>query len=57
VRSGGSYCSEDERVARFGLGERARVEQVEVRWPSGAVDRRAGVPADQVLLLREGERQ
>jgi hypothetical protein len=55
VRSGGSYCSEDERVARFGLGERARVEQVEVRWPSGAVDRRADVPADQVLLLREGE--
>jgi hypothetical protein len=55
VRSGGSYGSEDERVARFGLGQAARADRVEVRWPSGAVDRRTDVPANQTLLIREGE--
>jgi enediyne biosynthesis protein E4 len=55
VRSGGSYASEDERVARFGLGEQTRVDQLEVRWPSGTVDRMTGVPANQTLILREGE--
>jgi hypothetical protein len=55
VRSGGSYGSEDERVARFGLGELEKAEQVEVRWPSGTVDRRKGVAADQVLVVREGQ--
>jgi hypothetical protein len=55
VRSGGSYGSEDERVARFGLGEQRRVEQVEIRWPSGTVDRLENVPANQVLTVREGE--
>jgi hypothetical protein len=55
VRSGGSYCSEDERVARFGLGALTRVDQVEVRWPSGTVDRLAAIPANQILLIREGQ--
>jgi hypothetical protein len=55
VRSGGSYASEDERVARFGLGASARVDQVEVRWPRGAVSRLADVMVDQVLSVREGE--
>jgi hypothetical protein len=55
VRSGGSYASEDERVARFGLGARTQAEQVEVRWTNGGVDRLANVPANQRLVIREGE--
>jgi enediyne biosynthesis protein E4 len=53
VRSGGSYCSEDEHVARFGLGDLASAERVEVRWPDGTVEQRANVAANQVLLIRE----
>jgi hypothetical protein len=55
VRSGGSYASEDERVARFGLGTAARVERLEIRWPTGAVQELHDLAADRVLLVREGE--
>ena len=53
VRSGGSYCSEDEHVARFGLGHLTQVERVEVRWPIGTVEQRVNVPTNQVLVIRE----
>jgi hypothetical protein len=52
IRSGGSYCSEDERVARFGLGEHTRADRIQIRWPDGQVAHRANVPADQVLVVR-----
>jgi hypothetical protein len=55
VRSGGSYASEDERVARFGLGGESRVERLEIRWPNGAVERLQDLAADQVLTVREGQ--
>jgi hypothetical protein len=31
------------------------VESVEVRWPSGRVDRYAGLAADRAYLVREGQ--
>jgi hypothetical protein len=53
IRSGGSYCSEDEHVARFGLGDLTQAERVEVRWPNGSLEQRANVSANQVLVIRE----
>jgi hypothetical protein len=55
IRSGGSYGSEDERVARFGLGEQARADRVEVRWPDGKVEQRENVSANQVLVIGRRE--
>jgi hypothetical protein len=40
-------CSNDPRV-RFGLGDVKVVDEVVVRWPSGAVEKREKVPACQV---------
>jgi hypothetical protein len=37
----------------FGLGD-ATVADLEVRWPSGAVDRLAAVAADRVVTVIEG---
>ncbi len=51
---GGSYQSACDPRLHFGLGDRAWVEEVEVRWPSGRVDRHLGLPADAGYLLREG---
>jgi hypothetical protein len=53
IRSGGSYGSEDERVARFGLGELSHTDRVEVRWPDGKVTQEIAVPANRVLVIRE----
>jgi enediyne biosynthesis protein E4 len=52
---GGSYQSASDPRLHFGLGESKRIEQVEIRWPSGQVDRHAGLDADSGYLLREGD--
>jgi len=53
VRSGGSYISQSDLRVHFGLGD-ATVADLEVRWPSGAVDRLAAVTADRVVTVVEG---
>jgi hypothetical protein len=53
VRAGSSYCSTSMRRLHFGLGDTARVEQVEVRWPGGEVSRLGPLRADQRLTLVE----
>ena len=54
VRSGGSYCSQSELPATFGLGGGASAGPLEVRWPSGAVDTVASVTAGESLTIEEG---
>jgi len=55
VRSGGSYISQSDLRVHFGLGDRDRIEQLEVRWPSGIVDKLENVAADQFLVVEEGK--
>ena len=45
--------SGDPRL-HFGLGPAVRVDEVEVRWPSGRVERFRDLNADTGYLLREG---
>jgi tetratricopeptide (TPR) repeat protein len=52
---GGSYQSTGDPRLHFGLATATRVELVEVRWPSGGIDRFTGLPADTGYLLREGD--
>jgi tetratricopeptide (TPR) repeat protein len=52
---GGSYQSAGDPRLHFGLGPSTRVERLEVRWPSGRVDRFRGLDADRGYLVREGE--
>ena len=53
---GGYGYSQDELVAHFGLGDRARVDRLEIRWPSGQVDLLTDIPADQQIRVFEGRR-
>lgn len=53
VRSGGSYLSQNDLRVHFGLGA-AETADLELRWPSGLVDRLKGVKANQVLTVTEG---
>jgi hypothetical protein len=52
VKSGSSYCSQSELGVTVGLGAAARAD-VEVRWPSGHVDRLAGVSANATITVQE----
>lgn len=54
VRSGGGYCSSHDLRVHFGLGAQARVDEVEIRWPSGAVEHLTNLPTDRIVTVREG---
>ena len=53
VQSGGSYLSQSELVLHFGLGDHARADSVEIRWPSGQTSILNEVKAGQVLTIRQ----
>jgi hypothetical protein len=53
IKSGGSlYCQSDLR-AHFGLGDRMRVDRLEIRWPSGIRQTIENLAVDQVVTVRE----
>lgn len=54
VRTGSSYLSSSEKTVTFGLGSAARVDSLVIEWPSGRVERFAGVEASQELHVIEG---
>jgi hypothetical protein len=51
----GGYLSQNELVLTFGLGNAARVNSMEVTWPSGQVDRLLNVDAGQTITVQEGK--
>ena len=52
--SGGSYLSSHDPREILGLGPVPRADWIEVRWPSGAVDRMEGVQSGSYVTVREG---
>jgi hypothetical protein len=54
VRSGGSYLSQSDLRVHFGLGKAAKVDAVEIRWPSGKVEQIKDLAADKFYAVLEG---
>jgi hypothetical protein len=54
VRSGSSYISQNDLRVHFGLGQAAKMDSVEVRWPSGLVERFNDLSVDAIHTLKEG---
>jgi hypothetical protein len=54
VRSGSSYDSNSDMRVHFGLGAATKIEWVEVRWPSGLVERFENLTVDGIHTLKEG---
>jgi hypothetical protein len=52
---GGSYLAASDPRLHFGLGTTDRVDQLEIRWPSGRVDRHFGLRGDRGYLFQEGD--
>jgi enediyne biosynthesis protein E4 len=55
LRSGSSYLSASELVLTFGLAQREKADNMEIRWPSGQVDRISNVAAGQTINITEGK--
>ncbi len=53
VLSQSSFYSVNDRRLHFGLGDAATAD-LEIRWPSGAVEKFEKVPADRLITIREG---
>jgi len=53
LTSGNSYLSSSELMLTFGLGDHSKADAIEIRWPSGQIDRVANVPADQIITVKE----
>ncbi|HTL43537.1 MAG TPA: CRTAC1 family protein [Vicinamibacterales bacterium] len=54
VKTGSSYASQSELPITFGLGSDTSVAAIEVRWPTGKVDRVGITPAGQDVTIQEG---
>jgi hypothetical protein len=55
VRSGDSYISQSDLRLHFGLEKRAKVDSIQVRWPSGAVDKITNVGVNRIITIKEGQ--
>jgi len=55
VRSGGSYISQNDLRLHFGLEKRTKVDLIQVRWPSGVVDTLTNIPANKIVIFKEGK--
>ena len=53
VRSGSGYISQSDFRLHFGLGPTTSVDSLEIRWPSGAVQRLQNIRANRVVEVRE----
>lgn len=47
------FMSSSDRRAHFGLGSETKIERVEIRWPSGIVQRIVHPAVDQILKVEE----
>jgi hypothetical protein len=55
VRSGDSYISQSDLRLHFGLEKRTKVDLIEVRWPSGIVDKITGLGVNKIVTIKEGQ--
>ena len=54
VRNSDSYLSSNDLRLHIGMGQLEGADWIEIRWPSGHLDRHTNVTANQFYLAREG---
>src|SRR5207244_4378380 len=54
VRSGSSYDSNNDMRVHFGLGGTTKIDFVQIRWPSGLVERFESRKVDSIETIKEG---
>ena len=55
IKSGSSYLGQNDLRAHVGLGEAARIDRIDVRWPAGQTESIRDVAGNQVVTVTEGQ--
>lgn len=55
VHSGGSYLSQNDLRVHFGLGKATKIDNLEIIWPSGKVDKFNDLDVDKYYSVLEGQ--
>jgi tetratricopeptide (TPR) repeat protein len=55
VKNGEGFGSSNSPTVEFGLGRSARIDRLEIHWPSGATQAFDDVPIDRRLFVKEGD--
>jgi hypothetical protein len=54
--SSSGYASQSDPRLHFGLGDAARIDRIEIRWPSGKMQTLEGQRPNQVIRVTEPSR-
>ncbi len=55
IHSGGSYLSQNDLRIHFGLGSAAKIDRVEIHWPSGQTESLTNLATDHYYSVLEGQ--
>ena len=55
VRSGESYLSGNDPRIHFGLGQQKKIDELEIHWPSGQVEKISKPPVNVIVTVQEGK--
>ncbi len=54
ISSQSSYYSHNDPRLHFGLGANTKADQIDIRWPSGAIEVIKDIAANQIVTIKEG---
>ena len=57
IYGGGSYLSQSDLRANFGLGQATRVESIEISWPSGQKQSFKDIESNKFYRIEEGRNE
>jgi hypothetical protein len=55
IDGGNGYAGQSTKRAHFGIGKAATIDEVEIRWPSGHIDKLGPLPANTLHRMVEGQ--
>jgi enediyne biosynthesis protein E4 len=55
IHSGGSYLSQNDLRVHFGLAAATKIDSLEIRWPSGAIDQLKDLAVDKFYSVLEAK--